>query len=205
MRTNTSLVYTIEEVDSIIDRVWNWKYLKAHQKITPKQVVGTGLGSWGEIRDYVSERWGNDMTPTGLKMRTNKLFQKVSKFRREFVPDTDTVWKIRGAGGYTVLGYVVSASRVGATTTAFSLYGWALAGTEKSLNADMLEAEWVGVGGWEEARKQNIQVASEIQMRITRWEREAVQIQKNIDDFRSRAMALLTVGEGLEAREAEAI
>ena len=205
MRTNISLTYTIEEVDVIVDRVWNWKYLKAHQKITPKQVVGTGLSSWGEVRDYVSERWCNEMTPTGLKMRTNKLYQKITKFRREFVPDSETVWRVRDAGGYTTLGYVVSAASVGATTSAFSLYGWALAGTEKSLSPDRLTAEWVGVGGWEEARKRNVQVASEIQMRISRWEREAVQIQKNIDDFRSRAMALLTVGEGLEAREAEAI
>ena len=41
MRTNISFIYSIEEVDTIIDRVWNWKYLKAHQKITPKQVVAT--------------------------------------------------------------------------------------------------------------------------------------------------------------------
>ena len=35
MRINFSFVNTIEEVDVIVDRVWNWKYLKAHQKITP--------------------------------------------------------------------------------------------------------------------------------------------------------------------------
>ena len=94
MRTNISLVYSIEEVDTIVDRVWNWKYMKAHQKATPQQVVGTGLNSWAEIRDYVGERWGLSMTPVGLKMRTNKLYSKIHKFRREFLPDSNTVWKV---------------------------------------------------------------------------------------------------------------
>jgi hypothetical protein len=65
----------------------------------------------------------------------------------------------------------------------------------------MFEAAWVGVGGWEEARKRNVDIASDIQIRITRWERELLNTQKNIEHARSRAMALLTVGEGLDSRE----
>ena len=198
MRTNASLVYAIEEVDTIIDRVWNWKYLKAHQKITPKQVLGTGIRSWGDVRDYVNDRWFADMTPTGLKMRTNKLYQKISKFQREFVPDSDTVWCVKSYGGYHTIGYVVSPSKVGATNTAFTLYGWALAGTESTPSADTLSAECVGIGGWEEARKRNVDIASEIQVRITRYERELLNTQKQIESLRTRVSALLTVEGALD-------
>jgi len=201
MRINFSFVNTIEEVDVIVDRVWNWKYLKAHQKITPKQVVGTGLDGWGDVRDYVTQRWGCEMTPTGLKMRSNKLYQKIQKFRREFVPGSDTVWRVNFNGAYQPIGHVVSSNREGAANTAFTMYGWALAGTESTMRPEMFEAAWVGVGGWEEARKRNVDIASDIQIRITRWERDLLNTQKNIEQARSRAMALLTVGEGLDSRE----
>jgi len=203
MRTNISFIYSIEEVDTIIDRVWNWKYLKAHQKITPKQVVATGLASWAEIRDYVTERWGLEMTPTGQKMRTNKLYQKVHKFRREFAPDSDTVWRTNSGSSYNALGFVVSASSVGAKNSAFTIYGWSLAGVDDKLSADNLSAEWVGVGGWEEARKRNVDIAADMQMRISRYEREIAQTQKNIEMYRNRVAALLTVGDQMEAREPE--
>jgi len=203
MRTNISFVYSIEEVDTIIDRVWNWKYLKAHQKITPKQVVATGLTSWAEIRDYVLERWGCEMTLVGQKMRTNKLYQKIYKFRREFVPDSDTVWRVVPGSSYNPLGFVVSASSVGAKNAAFTIYGWALAGVDDKLSADTLSTEWVGVGGWEEARKRNVDIATDMQARIGRYEREITQAQKNIDLYRTRVAALLTVGGDEAAREPE--
>ena len=202
MRTNISLVYSIEEVDTIVDRVWNWKYMKAHQKATPQQVVGTGLNSWVEVRDYVGERWGLSMTQVGLKMRTNKLYSKLHKFRREFVPDSNTVWKVSSHASYSAIGYVASSSKVGAENTAFTLYGWSLAGDQEA-RPDMFVAEWVGIGGWEEVRKRNVDVATDIQVRITRWERELQNTQRQIEKARARAMALLTLGEGLESREDE--
>jgi len=202
MRTNISLVYTIEEVDTIVDRVWNWKYMKAHQKATPQQVVGTGLNTWAEVRYYVGERWGLSMTPVGLKMRTNKLYSKLYKFRREFVPDSNTVWKVSALSHYSAIGYVSSSSKVGAENTAFTLYGWSLAGDQEP-RPDMFVAEWVGIGGWEEVRKRNVDVAMETQSRISRWERELETTRRQIEKARARATALLTLGEGLESREAE--
>ena len=67
----------------------------------------------------------------------------------------------------------------------------------------MFVAEWVGIGGWEEVRKRNVDVATDIQARITRWERELETTRRQIEKARARATALLTLGEGLESREEE--
>ena len=190
---NPSPTMSVEAVDNVVDRLLRGKYEKRNP-VEPIEVIRAGFINSMICSSYVSARWARPwdsrlgapegtLSPAGVTMRSNKLWERCSPIVHRFAStdNEELVWRVYDSRTHETVCFAPG-GREGAKQWAFTLFGWTL---PEGTTVTDFRTDLSSVGGVMVASSLNMNLVGRLNERIQELEREAQRKIERAEKLRS--------------------